>query len=90
MLQDLVPDDIYEDDEGAFDAFVARLKPLLGDLLVVSGGQARRRPVRQDDEAEDTPLLDLVLGNWLPRGEPDTLESRVHIVLKHSVCDTTA
>ncbi|KAI0807789.1 hypothetical protein C8Q74DRAFT_1322450 [Fomes fomentarius] len=88
VLQDLVPDDVYEED-GAFDMLVGRLKPLLGDLLVVSGGEACRRPVSQD-EADETPLLDLTLGNWLPESEPDAPESRLHIVLKHSACDSGA
>ncbi len=89
-MQDLVPDDVYEDEDGAFDMLVGRLKPLLGDLLVVSGGEARRRPVSQDDQADETPLLDLTLGSWLPEGEPDAPESRVHIVLKHSACESGA
>ena len=62
---------------------VARVKPLLGDLLNTSDGEARRRPVAED-EGTGGPLLDLVIGSWLPREEPDTPKSRAYIVLKHS------
>ena len=83
VLQDLVPDDVFEDEE-AFADFVARLKPLLGDLLLVSKGEARRRPVAQDGDTADTPVMDLTLGTWQPEGDA---ESRAYIVLKHSVRD---
>ncbi|KAI0723872.1 hypothetical protein C8T65DRAFT_734380 [Cerioporus squamosus] len=89
VLRDLEPDDVYED-EGAFDMLVARVRPLLGDLLEVSDGEARRRPVSEDDEGSGGPLLDLTIGSWLPEGEPDSADSRAYIVLDHSECDVDA
>ncbi len=69
---------------------VARVRPLLGDLLVVSDGEALRRTVTGDDEDSGSPLLDLTLGSWLPEGEPDISESRAYIILKHSERDADA
>ena len=82
VLQDLVPEDVHEDIDDAFAIFVARLQPLLGDLLDTSDGKARRRP-----NGEDGPMLNLTLGSWLPEGEPETPDSRAYIVLRHSVCE---
>ncbi|CDO73630.1 hypothetical protein BN946_scf185014.g100 [Trametes cinnabarina] len=84
VLQDLSPDDVYEDDD-AFAMLVARVKPLLGDLLDVSDGEAKRRPVDQHEDGEETPWLDLTIGSWLPAGEDDTAETRAYVVLKHSL-----
>ncbi|RPD66503.1 hypothetical protein L226DRAFT_609332 [Lentinus tigrinus ALCF2SS1-7] len=85
VLKDLEPEDVYED-EDAFDMLVARVRPLLGDLLEVSDGEARRRPVSHDEEGSGGPLLDLTVGSWLPEGESDTAEPRAYIILNHSVC----
>ena len=82
ILHDLVPEDVHEDVDDAFAMFVARLQPLLGDLLDTSDGQARRRP-----DGENGPMLNLTLGSWLPEGEPETPDSRAYIVLRHSVCE---
>ncbi|EJF66176.1 hypothetical protein DICSQDRAFT_132309 [Dichomitus squalens LYAD-421 SS1] len=82
VLQDLVPDDVHDDVDDAFSMFIARLQPLLGDLLDVSEGEARRRP-----NGEGGPMLDLTLGSWLPEGEPDNPDSRAYILLRHVVCD---
>ncbi|TFK94811.1 hypothetical protein K466DRAFT_508902 [Polyporus arcularius HHB13444] len=89
VLKDIEPEDVYEDD-GAFDMLVARVRPLLGDLLEVTDGEARRRTVTDDDEDSGGPLLDLTLGSWLPEGEPDISESRAYIILNHSECDADA
>ena len=63
---------------------VARVKPLLGDLLEVTDGEARRRPIAQDEEAEGGALLNFTLGSWLPTSEPDTPDSRMYVILQHS------
>ncbi|KAI0373030.1 hypothetical protein BV20DRAFT_849182 [Pilatotrama ljubarskyi] len=85
ILQDLSPDDVHEDDD-AFSMLVARVKPLLGPLLEVRDGEARRRPVVQD-EGEGAPLLDLTIGSWLPEGVADTPDGRAYVVLKHALCE---
>ena len=77
---------MHEDVEGAFDMFVSRVRPLLGDLLSVSDGEARRSP-NLDDEAYG-PTLGLTLGSWVPQGEPDSPDSRAYIVLRHSVLES--
>ncbi|KAI0647426.1 hypothetical protein C8Q79DRAFT_1118413 [Trametes meyenii] len=87
ILQDLLPEDVHEDDD-AFAMLVARVKPLLGGLLDVSGGEARRRPVAQDEDGEDAPMLDMTIGSWLPEGETDTPEARAYVVLKHALCES--
>ena len=86
VLKDLEPEDVYEDEE-TFDMLVARMRPLLGDLLEVSDGEARRRPVAQDEEDTGGPLLDLTLGSWMPEGASDTQDPRAYIILNHAVCD---
>ncbi|KAI0748478.1 hypothetical protein C8Q80DRAFT_1104088 [Daedaleopsis nitida] len=86
VLKDLDPDEVYEDDE-AFMMLVARVKSLVRDLLCVCEGEARRRPGAEDGTPAEAPLLDLTLGSWLPEGEPDMVESRAYIVLKHTVYD---
>ncbi|KAI8989789.1 hypothetical protein BD414DRAFT_522060 [Trametes punicea] len=86
ILQDLSPDDVLEDDD-AFAMLVARVKPLLGGLLDLSHGEARRRPISEDEEGEDAPLLDLRIGTWLPEGEEDNPEARAYVVLQHSLCE---
>ena len=89
VLKDLEPEDVYEDEE-TFDMLVARMRPLLGDLLEVSDGEARRRPVAQDEEDTGGPLLDLTLGSWMPEGASDTQDPRAYIILNHAVCDEDA
>ncbi|KAM5532336.1 hypothetical protein V8D89_014015 [Ganoderma adspersum] len=86
ILHDLDPQDVHEDVEGAFDMFVSRVRPLLGDLLGVSDGEARRSPNPEDETCG--PLLSLALGSWVPEGEPDSPDSRAYIVLRHSVLES--
>ncbi|KAI0822761.1 hypothetical protein BC628DRAFT_1387561 [Trametes gibbosa] len=86
VLQGLSPGDIYEDDD-AFAMLVARMTPLLGDLLEVSNGEARRRPLAQGRDEGNAPLMELTVGSWLPEGEPDTAEARAYVVLKHAPCE---
>ena len=64
--------------------FVARVKPLLGELLDASNGEARRRPIAQDENGEVGPWLDMTVGSWLPAVEPDAPETRMYMVLQHS------
>ncbi|KAI0636607.1 hypothetical protein C8Q77DRAFT_1276525 [Trametes polyzona] len=85
VLQDLSPEEVYEDDD-AFAMLVARLRLVLGGLLDVRDDEARRRPLAQDEDAEPAPLMELTIGSWLPEGEPDTPESRAYVVLKHATC----
>ena len=66
--------------------FVSRVRPLLGDLLSVSDGEARRCPNPEDETCG--PLLSLTLGSWVPQGEPDSPDSRAYIVLRHSVLES--
>lgn len=66
---------------------VARMTPLLGDLLEVSNGEARRRPLAQGRDEGNAPLMELTVGSWLPEGEPDTAEARAYVVLKHAPCE---
>ncbi|KAI1794699.1 hypothetical protein LXA43DRAFT_1080747 [Ganoderma leucocontextum] len=87
VLHDLDPQDVHDDAEGAFDMFVSRVRPLLGDLLNVSDGE-RRRSSHTDEETGA--LLSLTLGSWLPEGEPDTSDSRAYIVLRHTVLESDA
>ncbi|KAI0672845.1 hypothetical protein C8Q78DRAFT_1021641 [Trametes maxima] len=86
ILQDLLPEDVHEDDD-AFAMLVARVKPLLGDLLKVTGDEAQRRPVAQDEDGQDAPLLEMTIGSWLPEGELDTPDARAYVVLKHALCE---
>ncbi|KAI0333614.1 hypothetical protein GY45DRAFT_1297126 [Cubamyces sp. BRFM 1775] len=83
ILKDLSPEDVLEDEE-TFNMFVARLRPLLGGLLNVKDGEARRRPVSQDEDGEEAPLLNLTIGCWLPDGAEDVSEARAYVVLEHS------
>ena len=78
MLKDLSPEDVQEDDK-AFATLVARVKPLLGELLKVTGGEACRRAVVQDDQPIAGPFLNFTLGSWLPE-EPNTAE-RMYVIL---------
>ncbi|KAI0780559.1 hypothetical protein BD413DRAFT_5316 [Trametes elegans] len=90
ILRDLSPDEVHEDEDDAFAMFVARVKPLLGALLVLKDGEARRRPVEQDEDSEDAPILELTIGSWLPEGEPDSPDARAYVVLKHTFADDDA
>ncbi|KAH9901443.1 hypothetical protein C8Q73DRAFT_677845 [Cubamyces lactineus] len=84
ILRELSPEDVLEDDE-TFNMLVARLRLLLGGLLNVKDGEARRRPVVQDEDGEEAPLLNLTIGSWLPDGVEDVLEARAYVVLDHSL-----
>ncbi|KAL7283683.1 hypothetical protein ACG7TL_003119 [Trametes sanguinea] len=86
VLRDLSPEDVYED-EDAFAMLVARVRPLLGGLLDVRDGEAKRRSVGRDEEGGDAPWVDLTIGSWLPAGEDDTPEARAYVVLKHALCE---
>lgn len=86
MLKELCPDDVHEDDE-AFGMFIARVKPLLGGLLEITDGEGHRRPLEQDEEAEGSPLLDLVIGSHKSEGTSDT---PIYVILNHSLCDAAA
>ncbi|KAI9065399.1 hypothetical protein FKP32DRAFT_1710462 [Trametes sanguinea] len=86
VLQDLSPEDVYED-EDAFAMLVARVKPLLGGLLDTSDGEAKRRPIDQDEDGEAAPWLDLTIGSWLPAGVEDAPDARAYVVLKHALSD---
>ncbi|KAI0362516.1 hypothetical protein OH77DRAFT_61120 [Trametes cingulata] len=86
ILRDLSPDEVHEDDD-AFAMLIARVKPLLGPLLDLQDGEARRRPVAQDEEGGAAPVLDLTIGSWLPEGVADTPEGRAYVVLKHALCE---
>ena len=90
ILRDLSPDEVHEDEDDAFAMFVARVKPLLGALLVLKDGEARRRPVEQGEDSEDAPMLELTIGSWLPEGEPDSPDTRAYVVLKHTFADDDA
>ncbi|OSD08487.1 hypothetical protein PYCCODRAFT_1400934 [Trametes coccinea BRFM310] len=86
VLRDLSPEDVYED-EDAFAMLVARVRPLLGGLLDVRDGEAKRRPVGRDEEGGGAPWVDLTIGSWLPAGEEDTPDARAYVVLKHALCE---
>ena len=88
VLHDLEPQDVHDDVEGAFDMFVSRMQPLLGDLLDISDGEARRASNMEDEACG--PMLSLTLGSWSPEGEPDTPYSRAYIVLRHSILESDA
>ncbi|PIL24317.1 hypothetical protein GSI_14070 [Ganoderma sinense ZZ0214-1] len=88
ILQDLEPQDVHEDIDGAFDMLVSRVRPLLGDLLNASDGEARRSSNLGDEACG--PMLNLTLGSWLPEGEPDSSDSRAYIVLHHSILESDA
>ncbi len=66
--------------------FVSMVRPLLGDLLNVSDGEACRTSSMEDEACG--PTLSLTLGSWLPEGELDTRDSRAYIVLRHSVLES--
>ena len=82
MLKDLSPEDVQEDDK-AFATLVARVKPLLGDLLNVTDGEACRRAMAQDSESIAGPLLNFTLASWLPE-VPDTPAERMYVILHDS------
>ncbi|OBZ65733.1 hypothetical protein A0H81_14324 [Grifola frondosa] len=86
LLKDLEPADFYEDDE-AFGKFVDRIKPLVGDLLEVSKGEAclRVHDVVAEGFSPTTPLLDLTIGSWPIEKKYNAPVSRAYIMMHHAL-----
>ncbi|GBE81897.1 hypothetical protein SCP_0402710 [Sparassis crispa] len=82
LLKDLEAAD-FREDEIAYDKFIQRLAPLLGNLLKAEGSARRRF---DDDFVPDTPLLALTVGMW-PLNDGRGPPARGYVLQRHAVLE---